>query len=260
METSSHADSQIAQQTYSPLRVIAAWAVHFYTATGMIAAAFATLFILQGDEASIRWFFLMLTLALVIDSSDGVLARKADVKHVTPNFSGRRLDDIIDFHTYTSLPLLLLWKIQVFSPSYQWLLLIPLLASLYGFCQESIKTDDGYFLGFPSYWNVFAYYAYVLDWSATTVAILMLLFSFLTFVPSRYMYPSQRGLLNRVTALLAILWCFLSLYIFWRWFSEPIHSPALMFLHKLSMLFPLYYMVASWWVSIQMWRAESRVQ
>src|SRR6187431_2387419 len=112
METSSHADAPLAQQNYSFIRRALAWSVHFYTATGMVCAAFATLFILQGDEASIRWFFLMLTLALVIDSSDGVLARKADVKHVTPNFSGRRLDDIIDFHTYTSLPLLLLWKIQ----------------------------------------------------------------------------------------------------------------------------------------------------
>jgi phosphatidylcholine synthase len=253
METSSHTEPQITPN-YSPLRKLLAWAVHFYTATGMIAAALATLYVLQGDEASIRAAFLMFMVALIIDSSDGVLARRADVKHVTPGFSGRRLDDLIDFHTYTSIPLLLLWKIQIFSPSYQWLLLLPLLASLYGFCQESIKTDDGYFLGFPSYWNVFAYYAYALGWSATTVGVLLVLFSLLTFVPSRYMYPSQKGTINRVTALLGILWGGFAVYVFWCWFHEPISSPKLRLLHTISLSFPLYYLAVSWYLSIQLWR------
>lgn len=253
METSSHAESQIAQQ-YSPLRKFLAWAVHFYTATGMIAAALATLYVLQGDEASIRAAFLMLTLALIIDSSDGILARRADVKHVTPGFSGRRLDDLIDFHTYTSIPILLLWKLQIFSPSYQWILLLPLLASLYGFCQESIKTDDGYFLGFPSYWNVFAYYAYTLGWSAQTVGACIVIFSLLTFVPSRYMYPTQQGTLNKITAWLAVVWCLFIMYIFWCWFREPISSPRLRWLHTLSLVYPIYYLAVSWYVSIQLWR------
>ena len=41
-------------------------------------------------------------------------------------------------------------------------LLVPLLASAYGFCQVEAKTDDHYFLGFPSYWNIVAFYLYVL--------------------------------------------------------------------------------------------------
>jgi phosphatidylcholine synthase len=252
METSSHADSQNARR-YSPLRVCLAWAVHFYTATGMIAAALATLFILQGGETSIRWAFIMLSIALIIDSSDGIMARRVDVKNVTPGFSGRRLDDLIDFHTYSSIPILLLWKLQIFSPSYQWILFLPLMASLYGFCQESIKTDDGYFMGFPSYWNVFAYYAYVLSWSAQTVGFLVVLFSILTFVPSRYMYPTQKGTLNKITAWLAIVWGLFFFYIFWCWFHESIESPKLRFLHTVSVAYPLYYMAVSWYVSIKLW-------
>jgi phosphatidylcholine synthase len=253
METFSNTEPQSARR-YSLRQKLLAWAVHFYTATGMIAAGMATLCVLQGDEASIRSAFLLFMVALIIDSSDGVLARRADVKNVTPGFSGRRLDDLIDFHTYTSIPILLLWKLQIFSPSYQWLLFIPLLASLYGFCQESIKTDDGYFLGFPSYWNVFVYYAYALGWSALTVGSLLVLFSFLTFVPSRYMYPSQKGTLNRVTALLGVLWGVFAVYVFWCWFHEPIDSPKLRLLHTISLLFPIYYVVASWYISIQLWR------
>ena len=38
----------------------------------------------------------------------------------------------------------------------------PCWPALYGFCQVQAKTDDGYFLGFPSLWNVVALYLYVL--------------------------------------------------------------------------------------------------
>ena len=43
-----------------------------------------------------------------------------------------------------------------------WLLWLPLLASAYGFSQVNAKTPDGFFLGFPSYWNIIAFYLYVL--------------------------------------------------------------------------------------------------
>lgn len=258
METSTAPEAQSAQR-YSPLRVALAWGVHLYTATGIIAAALSAIFIIRGGEDSYRWAFLMTLLALVIDSSDGVLARKVEVKKVIPWFSGRRLDDLIDFHTYTSLPLLLLWRLEVVPDPYQWFLVLPLLASLYGFCQESIKTDDGYFLGFPSYWNVFVYYAYTLGWSWQTIVIIATILSILTFVPSRYMYPSQKGLLNRVTALLAIIWGVFCLYVFWRWFHEPISSPTMRFLNWVSVSFPIYYMIASWCLSIKLWMDKSSV-
>ena len=67
-----------------------------------------------------------------------------------PGFDGRELDDLIDFHTYTSLPLLLLWRADVLPGGLAWLLLLPLLSSAYGFSQVHAKTDDGFFLGFPS--------------------------------------------------------------------------------------------------------------
>ncbi len=37
-----------------------------------------------------------------------------------------------------------------------------------------MKTDDGYFLGFPSLWNVVAFYLYVLQvpgWTALAVVV-----------------------------------------------------------------------------------------
>src|SRR5437762_3256853 len=97
-------------------------------------------------------------IATVIDATDGTLARLVNVKQVLPGFDGRRLDDLIDFQTYTSLPLLLIWRAELLPPGQDAWLLAPLLASAYGFCQVAAKTDDGYFLGFPSYWNIIAFY------------------------------------------------------------------------------------------------------
>ena len=44
------------------------------------------------------------------------------------------------------------------------------LASSYQFCRVDAKTDDHFFLGFPSYWNIVAFYVYVLVGLAVAIA------------------------------------------------------------------------------------------
>src|SRR5436190_17814061 len=144
------------------MRTALAWLAHAYTAMGLVCAAGIAVLIVRGDDASLRGAFLLMMVATAIDATDGWLARRARVKDVLPRIDGRALDDLIDFHTYTSLPLLLLWRADVLPGASAWLLLLPLLASAYGFSQTDAKTDDGFFLGFPSYWNVVAFYVYVL--------------------------------------------------------------------------------------------------
>ena len=100
--------------------------------------------------------------ATIVDSTDGTLARIVRIKEVVPGFDGRRLDDIVDFLNYTFLPLLLIWRAEILPSGQEAWLFLPLLASVYGFCQVQAKTDDGYFLGFPSLWNLVALYLYVL--------------------------------------------------------------------------------------------------
>ena len=115
-------------------------------------------------------------------------------------FDGRRLDDLIDFLTYTCLPLLLIWQAGLVSTALAWWLLVPLLASAYGFCQVSAKTDDGYFLGFPSYWNLVAFYLYVLRLEEWLTIVVLVGFALLIFIPARYLYPTQRGRLSPESA------------------------------------------------------------
>jgi len=171
---------------------VLAWLVHLYTGMGLVAAAGIAVLIVRGGDASFRLSFFLMMVATAIDATDGWLARKARVKEVLPGFDGRALDDIIDFHTYASLPLFLLWRAGTLD-GLAWLLLLPLLASGYGFSQVNIKTADGFFLGFPSYWNIVAFYLYMLHPPLWVSVALIVSFSGLTFVPTPYIYATQGG-------------------------------------------------------------------
>ncbi|MBI3505006.1 MAG: CDP-alcohol phosphatidyltransferase family protein [Proteobacteria bacterium] len=227
-----------------------AWGVHVYTALGLVVSAVMGVCIVRGGERDFSLAFAMMALATIIDSTDGWLARRYHVKTVVPEFDGRRLDDIVDFHTYTSLPLLLMWRAQILPEAWQWVYLAPLLASAYGFCQASIKTDDGYFLGFPSYWNVVAFYMYALQAPAWFTAGLVLIFSALTFVPSRYLYQSQGGALNRFSNWLSLGWVALLAYIFLNPGLGPLTGESARAWVWASLYYPVYYLVVSWALSL----------
>jgi phosphatidylcholine synthase len=232
------------------LRIILAWCVHFYTALGLVAAAGIAVLLVRGGDESFRGALLLMLLATLIDSTDGWLARRARVKEFAPTFDGRRLDDLIDFQTYTSLPLLLIWRAGILTGADAWWLLLPLLASAYGFSQVNAKTDDGFFLGFPSYWNVVAFYLYLLRPPGWVSLSLIIVLSLLTFVPWRYLYPSQRAPYSRLTNLLAIAWVVSLLFILARWTDES------RWLILLSLAFPLYYMLMSWALTFRLRRAK----
>jgi phosphatidylcholine synthase len=233
------------------LRKILAWGVHLYTALGLVAAAGMAVLIVRGGEEAFRAALGLMILATLIDSTDGWLARRARVKEFAPGFDGRRLDDLIDFQTYTSLPLLLIWRAGILTGGQAWWLLLPLLASAYGFSQVNAKTDDGFFLGFPSYWNIVAFYLYLLRPPVWISLALIITLSLLTFVPWRYLYPSQRAPFSRLTNLLAIVWVASLLLILAR---VPDDSRWLILL---SLAFPIYYMLMSWALTFHRRRAKT---
>ena len=76
--------------------------------------------ILRGTDTAYRGALGLMILATFIDSTDGWLARRVRVKEVLPGFDGRRLDDIVDFHTYTSLPLFLVWRAGILPENWAW--------------------------------------------------------------------------------------------------------------------------------------------
>ena len=90
--------------------------------------------------------------ALFVDSVDGSLARRLRVAERIPQIDGRRLDDVVDFLNYAIVPVVFMVWIGALAPCRS--RSAPVLASAYGFAQHDAKTDDDFFLGWPSYWNV----------------------------------------------------------------------------------------------------------
>ena len=223
--------------------------------------------IVRGDPAAFRACFALMLVATLIDATDGFLARAARVKEVLPGFDGRELDYLTDFLTYVVLPLLLVWRAAILPAGWEAWLIAPLLAGAYWFCQVQAKTDDGYFLGFPAYWNIVAFYLYVAHrqigplpgWLSLAV---LLVFTVLTFVPTRYLYSTNGGRLNLVTNVLASVWVVLVVWIVYRLPSGngpvPGGDPWGPRVVGLSLLFPVYYLVVSWYLSCALAHAASR--
>ena len=213
--------------------LISAWLVHLYTASSALFGLWAVVAIFA-HEFRLAMYLLMLT--LVIDSTDGAFARAADVRGRIPWFDGRRLDDICDFFTYVLVPACFLIEARLL-PHPIWAA-VPVLASCYGFSQESAKTDDNLFLGFPSYWNVIAMYLFLMQVEPTTGLWIVLGFSALVFVPLVYVYPSRSRTLRPLTLGVLAVWV-----IGFSWLAvRPDPDP---FWVRVSLLGPAYYLAIS---------------
>jgi phosphatidylcholine synthase len=216
----------------------AGWALHLYTACGSVLALLAVLAAIDGHVLRALWILLV---ALVIDGTDGMLARRLRVSETIPGFDGARLDDIVDYLTYVFAPVVLL-LVSGRLPAGAWgyvFAALPLLASCVQFCRSDAKTEDHYFLGFPSYWNVVAFYAVVLDLAPAAVSVVLVICSVLVFVPIKYIYPSRTATFRVLNLSLAGLWLVLYAVIL---VGMPDPDPLAL---GLSLAYLAYYVLAS---------------
>ncbi len=129
---------------------------------------------------------------------------------------------------------------------------IPLVASSYQFCRSDAKTDDHFFLGFPSYWNVVAFYVVVLELSTTVTVVILLACAVLVFVPIKYVYPSRTDAFWMLNLSLAGLW--LVLYgVILATFPDPN-----MFFVGLSLAYVAYYVAVSIYLTMISPRRRAR--
>lgn len=163
-----------------------AWSVHLFTASGAVLGAFALICVAR-DELGLA--VLLMLVSLVIDAIDGTLARAVGTARHVPQIDGRRLDDLVDYLNFVIVPVFFMWGAgSVLAPGW---LAAPVLASAYGFSRVDAKTEDDFFLGFPSYWNILAIYLWLLDVSPTGGTIWVALLSIAVFIPLKYLYPSK---------------------------------------------------------------------
>ncbi|HEY6363058.1 MAG TPA: CDP-alcohol phosphatidyltransferase family protein [Vicinamibacterales bacterium] len=217
--------------------MILAWLAHAYTASGMVLAFLAARDVV---EHQYREAFVWLYLQIFVDSTDGVLARRARVSTLVPWFNGSKLDDIVDYLAYVFVPALLVWRALLVPDA--WALPVAcaiLLSSAFGFNREDAKTPDHFFTGFPSYWNIVALYLFVAGFPPTVNAAILLALAVLVFVPIRYVYPSRTPTLQPLTIALGAVWAVLMLVMLWEF---PAVSRTVFWA---SLGFPAYYMALS---------------
>jgi phosphatidylcholine synthase len=230
---------------------VAAGLVHAYTATGAVLALLMVHLAYEGDVRAVLWLFLA---AMVVDGSDGLLARHFEVKRVMPGFDGALLDNIVDYMTYAFAPMILLWANGYLPGGILGgvVAAVPLLASCYQFCRSDAKTDDHFFLGFPSYWNVVAFYAVVSGFDTAVTTLVIVVCVILGFVPEKYLYPSRTERLWYLNMALSVLWMAVYAVII----ALMPHQPG--WLIVLSLVYPVYYVGVSLWLTVAYRGAERR--
>jgi phosphatidylcholine synthase len=210
-----------------------AWLAHLYTASGAVFAFLAALAVIEFDyRAAFFWLFLQ----VIVDGTDGALARALRVSERLPWFNGAKLDDIIDYLTYVFVPALFVWR-AILVPD-TWIVYVTsamLLSSAYGFNRDDAKTDDHFFTGFPSYWNIVVFYLMVLRLPDTVNGVILLALAAMVFVPLRYVYPSRTPVLRLLTNVMAAIWGVLIGVMLWQY--PAISTPLLL----ASLVFPAYY-------------------
>lgn len=184
--------------------VAAAYAVHAFTASGIVLGFLALIAIIEGDLLAV---FLWLGLALFVDGIDGTLARKARVSEVTPNFDGTTLDNVIDFFNYVAVPAMMIYWFGFVPEGWATGAAAAIMAvSCYTFANANMKTHDYYFSGFPALWNLVVLYFHILDtgpWlNLTVIAICCVL----TFVPWKYVHPLRVRDWRSITIPMTVLW------------------------------------------------------
>lgn len=205
VSTEAPTEAADATTARAPGRVAAAWSVHLFTLTGMVWACLAIVTLFRGE---IVMMWLWLGIALVVDSIDGTLARKAEVKKYAPGFDGTVLDVVVDYLTWTFIPALFMYLYLPFGA--EWIALAMLLlicvSSVFCYCNVSLKTADNYFMGFPAAWNIVAVALWLLGTGPVFNVVVTIALAVLTVAPLAFVHPFRVARLMTLNIITTIVW------------------------------------------------------
>lgn len=169
--------------------------------------------------------FWWMVLTIIIDAFDGFFARLVDVKKIAPRIDGALLDNIVDFFNYSILAAFFVLTIPTLLP-HGWHVacaVMIVLASCYQFTQADAKTDDHFFKGFPSYWNITVFYLFFWNMNVWVNVAVIIILTIATFIPIKYVYPSRmdhltnNALLRQGMFLLTLLWGIATIGLLWSY-------------------------------------------
>ena len=221
------------------MKKTAAYGVHLFTALGAGLGLWALILTYNGFYKETVW---VLAVAAIIDSVDGALARLTQTKVHAPAIDGALMDNIVDFLTWTIAPLLWIFATMDIPT---WVLAICAIASVFGFSNTKAKTEDHFFLGFPSYWNIVVFYIFLLELPDPFASAILLLFALVTFLPVKFVYPSRTEYLRPFTLILGGIFAVQLISLLYYFDQSPV------WLIYSSFLFPFYYFGLSFFMNIK---------
>jgi phosphatidylcholine synthase len=197
------------QQSPSISSRAAALGVHVFTAMG---AGIALLALLEAVREHWAAMFAWLGVALIVDGLDGPMARRLDVAHVQPDWSGEVLDLVVDFVTYVFVPAYAIAASGLLLPFTSAFLGagIVVTSALY-FADRRMKTADNHFRGFPALWNAAAFYLFLLHPPPALASLGIAGLIVLTFVPLHVIHPVRVRRLRGLTLALMAIWSVLAI-------------------------------------------------
>jgi phosphatidylcholine synthase len=218
-------ESRSPETDISP-RLVAAFAVHVFTACG---AGCALLALVAAVEADRTLMFAWLGLAVIIDGVDGTLARRLRVAELLPRWSGDTLDFVVDFTTYVFVPAYALATGGVLPSAVALALglIVTVTGALY-FADRRMKTADSYFRGFPALWNVVAFYLFLLKPQPWLGAFIVVVLAAATFAPLHFIHPVRVPRWRLVNLAALALWAVLAAWALARHLDPPAWVAALL--------------------------------
>jgi phosphatidylcholine synthase len=182
-----------------------AWAVHVFTALGIVAAMLSLRDVLTGHpDYAIIWMLL----TLLIDGVDGPIARALEVEARVPRIDGFMLDLIIDYVACVIVPACFMYEFKVVPQNNFGIAVLSVMVftSAIWFARKDMMTEDNWFRGFPAAWNIVAPVMFILEartWVGATITLIMSLLS-LTNMP--YPHIARARWMQMWTILGATCW------------------------------------------------------
>jgi phosphatidylcholine synthase len=172
---------------YTTRQIQAAWAVHAFTALGVIIGYEGLNSVIGGHaRAAILW----LVAALVLDGVDGPLARKLDVRNRIPTLDGNSLDLIIDYFTCTIVPVAFLYRFNFLPDNTVGPVGFTMLfVGALWMARTDQETDEGWFNGFPAEFNMIIPTLFLIGASPWIDLVVCVAFSVLTLSRVQFAHP-----------------------------------------------------------------------
>lgn len=198
----SHGVTAAAAAKTTPRDIVNAWLVHAITVSGLVAGLLALVAVIEGHAAAaIEW----LIVATVIDTVDGPLARSWGVAESLPQIDGHVLDTVVDFIGTVTVPLAFLWRFEMLPYG----LALPVVSvafvtSALWFARTDMMTEDNWFNGFPTGWNLAVPTLYLMGGAVMVNGVIVMVLAMLQLTDVKFLHPGRvvehRALTLAVTA------------------------------------------------------------